>query len=42
VEITTDDQLVAVSLPRSEFLELGVELGDLVTVHEVSAQRLSV
>ena len=42
VEITTDDQLVTVSLPRSEFLELGVGLGDLVTVHEVSTQRLPV
>jgi sulfate transport system ATP-binding protein len=42
VEITTGDQVVLVSLPRSEFLELGVGLDDLVTVHEVSAQRLPV
>jgi sulfate transport system ATP-binding protein len=42
VEVTTDDQLVTVSLPRSEFLELGVELGAAVTIHEVSAQRLPV
>ena len=42
VEVTTDDQLVTVSLPRSEFLELGVELGAAVTIHELSAQRLPV
>jgi sulfate transport system ATP-binding protein len=40
VEITTDDQVVTVTLPRSEFLELGLELDAIVAVHEVSAQRV--
>jgi sulfate transport system ATP-binding protein len=34
VEVTTDDQVVAVTLPRSEFLELGLEIDAVVAVHE--------
>jgi sulfate transport system ATP-binding protein len=34
IEVTTDDQVVTVSLPRSEFLELGLEIDTVVAVHE--------
>mgnify|MGYP001026584453 CR=1 FL=1 len=40
VEVTTDDQVVTVTLPRSEFLELGVQVGDVVSVHEATAGRV--
>ncbi len=42
LEITTEDQVVTVSLPRSEFLELSVGLDAVVAVREASAQRLTV
>jgi sulfate transport system ATP-binding protein len=40
VEVTTEDQVVTVSLPRSEFLELALGQDTVVAVHEASAQRL--
>ena len=40
VEVTTEDQVVTVTLPRSEFLELGLDTDAEVAVHEASAARL--
>jgi sulfate/thiosulfate transport system ATP-binding protein len=40
VEVSTDDQVVTVTLPRSEFLELGLQTDTVVAVHETSADRL--
>jgi hypothetical protein len=34
VEITTDDQVVSVTLPRSEFLDLDLQIDTVVAVHE--------
>ena len=36
VEVTTDDQIISVTLRRSELLELGLQVGDPVAVHEVT------
>jgi sulfate transport system ATP-binding protein len=41
VEVTTEDQVVTVSLPRSEFLELDLALDTPVAVHEVSVRQLT-
>ena len=41
VEITTDDQVVTVTLPRNEFLDLDVPLDTVVTVHEAFGHRLT-
>jgi len=40
VEVTADDQVVTVTLPRSEFLELGLQVNDVVSVHEATAGRV--
>jgi sulfate transport system ATP-binding protein len=34
VEVATDDQVITVTLPRSEFLELGLRVDEVVAVHE--------
>jgi sulfate transport system ATP-binding protein len=41
VEVTTDDQVVTVTLPRSEFLELGLRTDAVVWVHEAAPARLT-
>jgi sulfate transport system ATP-binding protein len=40
VEVTTEDQVVTVTLPRSEFLELRLQVDDVVSVHEATAGRV--
>jgi sulfate transport system ATP-binding protein len=37
VEVATDDQVLMVTLPRNEFLELGVTVGSVVAVHEAAS-----
>jgi sulfate transport system ATP-binding protein len=39
VEVSTANQVVTVTLPRSEFLELGLALDAEVSVHEATADR---
>ncbi len=42
IEVTSDDQVIMVTLPRSEFLELGLRIDDVVEVHEASGERVAV
>jgi hypothetical protein len=41
VEITAGTQVVTVTLPRSEYLELGLRLDDVVSVREASLPSLA-
>jgi sulfate transport system ATP-binding protein len=41
IEVTTDDEVVMVTLSRSEFLELGRRTDAVVAVHEAAALRLA-